>query len=189
MSALRTFLSIVPPPEIREAMRLLQEELKCSQADVRWERPAQFHATLRFLGDVASERMPELLARMREAGAGHAPFNATFHRLGAFPSTQFPRVIWIGCDGADGALLELKEHLDELLLRLGFPLEERPFHPHATLGRVRSGRRREHLTPMLEKCIFEPRNARVDRIFVMKSQLTPEGAEHSVIEAIQLEAS
>ena len=170
-------------------MRLLQEQLKSSQADVRWEHPAQFHATLKFLGDVAPETMTCVLSSVRAATEGSPPFTVTFHGLGAFPSLDAPKVIWIGAEATDGALVGIKKRVDAALLDLGFPAEQRPFHPHVTLGRVRSGRTLQHLTPMLEKCIFEPRFALVDRIIVMKSVLTSQGAEHSVIQEIQLEAS
>jgi 2'-5' RNA ligase len=189
MSAIRTFLSFSPSQEAREAMRLLQEELNGSRADVRWEQPAQFHATLKFLGGVAPEAMPRLLAAVRTLAEGCAPMSVVFRTLGAFPSLRAPKVVWIGCDAPDGRLQGFRERLDGSLIVLGFAVEDRPFHPHITLGRVRSSRRLDYLTPMLEKCIFEPRNALVDRIFVMKSVLTPQGAEHSVIEAIQLEGA
>ena len=98
-----------------------------------------------------------------------------------------PRVLWIGCENPDGRLLPLKNALDSGLLPEGFEVEDRPFHPHVTLGRVKSLRGKNDLTPMLEKLTLEPRVATVAEIIVMKSTLKPQGAVYTVLKNIRLQ--
>ncbi len=174
----RTFISISPPPEVAVKMAELQQQLKPFGAGVKWERPDQFHATLKFLGDVDPRALPGVIAAVERAssGEGVSPFEVIYESLGVFPPAGRPRVLWIGCSDPGGKLLELKTKIDSALLPLGFAVEDRPFHPHVTLGRVRDF---HHLTPIGEKCTFEPRSSLVDGIFVMKSTLTHEGGVYS----------
>lgn len=185
----RTFISFAPPLDIREEMTTLQDHLKESHAEVKWEHPDQFHATIKFLGDMDERALPDVLATVRGAVANFSPLTISFQTLGAFPTIYQPRIVWVSCNDSDGSLLDMKELLDSMLLRLGFPKDEQIFHPHVTLGRVKSNRNVQYLTPMLEKCTFEPRITVVDGISVMKSLLTPQGAKYSTIQSIHLRLS
>ena len=69
----------------------------------------------------------------------------------AFLSRLVPRVLWIGLDDPSQALGRLNERLMAALTPLGFPPEERPFHPHLTLARAQNGAPSSQLWPMLQK--------------------------------------
>ncbi|HUL45261.1 MAG TPA: RNA 2',3'-cyclic phosphodiesterase [Bacteroidota bacterium] len=183
---MRTFISFDPPADIRQEMKSLQEELMLSGADVSWELPHQLHSTIKFLGEVRQEVMPELLSALRSIASQFHPMPISYERLGGFPDLHRPRVIWIGCTDDDGNLARLKNEIDTKFVPLGFALEDRAFHPHVTLGRVKSSRNLQHLTPILEKRTFERRRATIESFFVMKSVLQPRGAVYSVIDTIHL---
>ncbi|MBI1806439.1 MAG: RNA 2',3'-cyclic phosphodiesterase [Ignavibacteria bacterium] len=186
MAFIRTFIAFNAPEPLRNDMKVLQDNLKKSGADVKWECAEKFHATIKFLGDVEESMMPVILSTIETTMLPFRPFEVTFYSLGSFPNKSHPRVIWIGCDNPDGTLLRIKDSLDKNLVQFGFEIEKRMFHPHITLGRVRSENRLRHLTPMLEKLTFEPRKAHLDGIFVMRSVLKSEGAEYSVLKSIHL---
>lgn len=188
MATIRTFISFRPPENVRDEIAKIQDQLKESHADIKWDLPQQFHATIKFLGDVEERTMPNVLSTIRRAIAGTPPFEITYQIVGSFPDNHHPRIVWIGCEDGRGTLLQLKNNLDKLLLPLGFVVEDRKFHPHITLGRVKSNRNVYHLTPMLENCTFEPRVAVVEDVLVMKSVLKPQGAEYSVLQSIHLSA-
>jgi 2'-5' RNA ligase len=59
---------------------------------------------------------------------------------------------------------------------LGYPRERRAFHPHLTLGRIRSTNRIGVLTDMVEKSIFTSDIFVVSRICLMQSRLQPAGS-------------
>lgn len=169
-------------------MGVLQSELRESGADVRWESPDKFHATIKFLGDVEEAGLPGVLRDARSACAPHPPFVVSYQGLGAFPALRHPKVVWIGCANEDGTLGRIKTSLDAGLLPHGFKVEERAFRPHVTLGRVRSARGLQHLTPRLENLTFEPQTGTISEILVMKSVLRPQGAEYSVVTSIHLQS-
>lgn len=186
MASIRTFIAFDTPDSIRQKIAALQAELKAARADVKWEMQEKFHATIKFLGNVDEAILPNVIATIEKTVQPFHSFEVVYFSLGAFPTKKRPRVIWIGCKNASGELQRMKEALDQSLLQYGFEIEDRAFHPHVTLGRVKSPRGLHDLTPMLEKRTFEPEPATIGGILVMKSVLTPQGAEYSVLKTVAL---
>ena len=186
MGTIRAFIAFDTPAPIKEAMSQTQSRLKEFKAEVRWEPPAKFHATIKFLGDVQDEMVPPVTRQIEMVVARFPPFNVVYCSMGVFPTKRRPRVIWIGCEDADGVIIGLKQALDTALRPHGFPVEERPFHPHITLGRVNGERGITDLLSNLESLNFTPLSARVERILLMKSRLKPQGSEYSIVTSIPL---
>ena len=82
--------------------------------------------------------------------------------------------------------LSLRNRIDRELLPLGFRPEERPFHPHITLARLRSERNIGNLISILENRMFEPRTVETGEIQLMKSRLNPGGSVYSIVHSTQL---
>ncbi|HEY6193050.1 MAG TPA: RNA 2',3'-cyclic phosphodiesterase [Bacteroidota bacterium] len=186
MGSIRTFIAFDTPSPVRDAMIALQEALAEADADVRWESPEKSHTTVKFLGAVDESILPGVLAATGSACREFRPFEVTYEGIGAFPDRRHPKVIWIGCRNDDGSLASLKSSLDRALASFGFPIEDRPFRPHITLGRVRGPRGLRNLTPKLEKLTFEPRKETISEILVMKSVLRPQGGEYSALTSLHL---
>ena len=186
MPPIRTFISFDTPQSIRNEIYALQSQLKNSHADVRWESQEKFHATIKFLGNVDEQQLSRVISTIEENVNRYHRFEIVYQGLGAFPAVRNPRVIWVGCENADGTLEKIKNELDDVLLPFGFEKENRKFHPHITLGRVKSSKGVTNLTPMLENLTFEPRTTTIGEILVMKSVLKSEGSVYSVLKSIQL---
>ena len=184
---IRTFIAFETPAVVREKVVALLVQLQESRADVRWESVYKFHITIKFLGDVGEAQLPEIFGLIERAARTTTGFSITYSGLGAFPNKKQPRVIWIGCENPDGILLRFKNGLDAGLAPKGFEIEERAFHPHLTLGRVKGSGNIFHLTPMLENLTFEPQSIQVDEIVVMKSTLRPQGSVYSILKKIHLQ--
>jgi len=187
MASIRTFIAFDTPQNIRREMSLLQDKLKQSHTDVKWESSDKFHATIKFLGNVEETNLSNVISTCEQTLLNKSSFTVTYQTLGCFPNKKHPKVIWIGCENTDGKLLELKNDLDRNLQHLGFEIESRTFHPHITLGRVKSEKHLHDLLPMLENLTFQREAAVIQEILIMKSILKPEGSEYSVIKAIHLE--
>lgn len=181
MTNIRTFIAIETPTDLKEEMEKVQSLLKQSNADVRWEQKEKFHATIKFLGDVQENILPKVLSVIEATVQEHPPFQLTYEGLGCFPNKKNPRVVWIGSRNDDGTLDKLKTALDTSLKPFGFEPEKRNFHPHITLGRVKSTNRIKDLISMMEKVTFEPQSITVQHITVMKSILKPQGSEYSIL--------
>jgi 2'-5' RNA ligase len=186
MSSIRTFIAIETPADVRAEMVRVQEILRASEADVRWETPDKFHITIRFLGNIEESKLGGVVSKIESVAGSFHPFPLVYESVGAFPNIGHPNIVWIGSQNPDGTLVRLKDALDRGLQPYGFEIEKRAFHPHVTLGRVKGQRGIRDLTRILEKCTFEPRSATVGGIFVMRSMLKPQGAEYSLVRSIPL---
>ena len=56
--------------------------------------------TLKFFGEVDSERLDVIAEALRFAAAGAGPLSLRLGDLGAFPSRSRPRILWVGVRGA-----------------------------------------------------------------------------------------
>ncbi|MFQ5886848.1 MAG: RNA 2',3'-cyclic phosphodiesterase [Anaerolineae bacterium] len=193
MEEVRTFVAIELSASIKSELTRVQEMLKekIATPHLRWADPANVHLTLKFLGNVPLDRIQEITAALKEACAGLSPFIMDVSGLGCFPSTNNPRVIWVGVQEETGRLKRLQEGVEESLATLGFKPERRPFRPHLTLGRVRKqahgGARRIIGGIVSATSVGDLGQMEVGEISLMKSVLLPSGAQYSCLEMIALE--
>jgi 2'-5' RNA ligase len=138
MSNVRTFTAVEVWPEIRERARSIVNRLKDAPAKVTWVKHDQMHLTMNFLGDVPLNDIPAVCKAVAGAAAPFAPFDIEMAGVGVFPSFHNPRTIWLGVGDGSEKLIALHGALADRLGELGFRVEARRFHPHLTLGRVRS---------------------------------------------------
>jgi 2'-5' RNA ligase len=186
MATLRTFIALGTPDEFRVRIGTIQEMMKQSPADVRWEPADKFHATIKFLGGVEEQKLSELGSKIKETLVPFGRVQVTFDAAGFFPHLRRPRVVWVGAKTTDPALLSIKQKLDETLAPMGFEIDSREFHPHITLGRIKSTKEINHLISIVESLRFEPFTATMGEVLLMKSILRPEGSHYSTLETYTL---
>lgn len=175
---IRTFVAIpiTPSKSLRTCMRLLAE----LGGPLRHNTPDQLHITLKFLGDTAWEQTPEVGAAIDDVLKSHVPIGIQLQGVGAFPRQQRPRVIWAGVE-AEPSLKLIANQLNERMAELGFPLEERDFHPHVTLAYVKGRLPAGAEEWFLDYQETEFGNTTVDRVELLQSELTPSGPIYTVI--------
>lgn len=101
-----------------------------ASCDGRRMRRDTLHLTLAFIGDVARERLADLIAAGDRVHA--AAFTLTLDRIAAW---RHNRIVWAGAKAAPDALSDLFGQLTAAVAEAGFPLEPRKFAPHVTLLR------------------------------------------------------
>jgi len=176
----RLFVSMDLPQAIKEAAGIVQKRLRETGADVSWTRPEGMHLTLKFLGDVEKKRLQDIQAALTETGGSFHPITIAREGLGGFPTLDKPREIWLGLKEPSGELIGLQKRMDRALALLGFPQESRDFHPHLTLGRVRSHRDGGALLQALK--VLDPVRLgewRLGEINLMQSALRPGGSVYT----------
>ncbi len=164
----------------------LQKDLRSFEADVRWIATPAIHLTLKFLGDADPAIIPRLTDAFRVASEFEPALKLRLHGLGFFPDSKSPRILWCGVGGDTDALLRIQQKVEAACNSLGFPAENRRFHPHLTLGRVKGKR---NLQPLVD-CIkigsdFEC-NFSAGCYNIYRSTLKPQGATYTVMETIRL---
>ena len=183
---MRLFAAVNLPADLRQAIHAAAAPLRGADLPVKWVDADGVHLTLKFLGNVVAERLPELSAALDRACEGMRGFAVGLQGFGAFPSAAHARVLWLGCESAPP--LELLQHaVEREYAALGFPLEGRPFQPHLTLGRARTRSRTGvgGLEGLLETTVFEA-TWDVRAVDLMESELSPAGANYAVRHRVAL---
>ncbi len=185
----RAFLAIDLPGSLRGALARYQDKLKQSSADVRWVPVGNVHLTLKFFGQLPEKDVDPICEAAQGVAASVAPFELQVAGAGAFPNPRSPRVIWVGLGGDLEALGAFYQMLESAFASLGHLPEGRPFHPHLTLGRVRSPAGRERLTRMLQE-VPPPESPgfQVGEVILFRSQLSPQGSTYTPLKVIALGA-
>lgn len=179
---MRLFIAVGLGEEMREKLAEVSAGLAHRLQGVSWVRPENIHLTLKFLGEVGEDDIPAVGQALDETASCHRPFDLSGRGLGAFPSPSRPRVIWAGLEGDRESLSRLARDVEERLSALGFPAEERPYHPHLTLGRVKNPSGPAGLEKILRETGADSLGPLpVAVLLLMKSTLAPDGAVHEVL--------
>ncbi|MCJ7523534.1 MAG: RNA 2',3'-cyclic phosphodiesterase [Dehalococcoidia bacterium] len=191
MESVRAFIAIELPGSVKSALSQLQDNLKRSEhASVKWVDTGSIHLTLKFLGNIATDTIPELTKVLSEATRGITPFHLELGEMGVFPNLRAPRVVWVGLRGETATLSVLQENIESALIPLGFPPENRAFSPHLTLGRVREkaspGERRSLGQAVASSKVASMEPFPVDSLSLIRSTLTREGAVYSRLYSVAL---
>ena len=134
---IRVFLAVELSLDVRKKLSELQQQLKKILPPINWVRPESIHLTLKFLGYVEPLSISQLQSVLEPLGKKQDPFSIEVHGLGVFPHIKHPRIFWAGFTGNTHALHDLVFEIDVVLETLGFPPEEKTYHPHLTLARIK----------------------------------------------------
>lgn len=179
---MRLFVALNLPRKERDRVHRAARALRERELPVRWAAPDHYHLTLKFLGEVRSERVDQIGGVLARVAAGCSPFSARIGGFGAFPSIRRPRVLWVGVEPTS-ALRCLKQDVEWALAALGFERETRAFHPHLTLGRV-DRNDEAGIFRGLDALVAEMScdgSVPVRSVELMRSQILADGARYSVV--------
>ena len=181
----RCFVAIEIPEAVKAEIAELQRALKQFRARVSWARSESIHLTLKFLGNVESGLIPEVVGALDAAVSSSKAFMVRAEGVGCFPNSRRPRVMWVGLDGEDD-LRVVQGAVESAMEPLGFERETRKFNPHLTLGRVKSTQGIDDVVRRMEQLGFVKREFPATEIRLMQSDLQPTGAVYTVIHTISL---
>lgn len=186
---IRCFVAIELPAAVKAELSALQQQFKAARMDfARWVNPESIHLTLKFLGEVPQERVPEMVKAIEEAVDGIKPFSLELNGLGVFPNARQPRVFWVGVGGDLERLKTLQGNADVTLGALGFEEEQREFTAHLTLARMRDDAapdQKRAFGELVGRTSFESRHRfTVHGVNLMRSQLKPTGAVYTALAVV-----
>ncbi len=135
---IRTFIGISLSDnykrELKDFAHAWQDRVRSRLA---WTKPANWHLTLKFLGDIPEEKVGALgiaLGRIR-----FQSFALQAGGAGVFPPLRQgnPRVVWVGLARGGKECCALAEKIEQTTTALGYPPGKKPFAAHLTLARVK----------------------------------------------------
>ena len=173
---MRIFIAVPLPDAVKSTLKNLQ----VSADNIRWQPPHQLHITLKFLGDTSEEDIQLLKSEL--ADVSQPSFALRLTQWGTFPEKGRPSVIWVGVE-PEQKITTLHKKVEKTCAVLGFDADERPFVPHITLGRPKKATRQQVSSIMQDP---EQVEFLVRHFGIYKSELSPEGAQHSLIKKYPL---
>ena len=180
-------MAINLPETVRAMVHEATVPLRAAAPWVAWTPAEKLHLTVKFIGEREEASVPALAEELVRAALGHAPVSVAMGGIGAFPNFRRPHVVWMGVE--PHPRLELLHHdVERACERQGIEVEGRAFRPHLTLGRI--GRRPamdalRALARARRDVTFRTELA-VDSVDLMRSELRPDGARHTLVASAPL---
>ncbi len=188
----RLFIALETNDVMQQTITAVQQRLvRRGELPVRWVLPTQVHLTLQFLGNVVSAHIPSLVAAVSPAVARHDTLQLRAEGVGASPSVEAPRVLWLGLRG-DERLMALQRSVAQAVQMVeGISADHKPFRPHLTLGRVARLHRDTPglaaVSAALRRPIAVPATAwTVNSVVLIRSVLSAGGSRYTVRERFPL---
>ena len=189
---IRVFVAVELSSEVREKISALQQQLNTTLPPMNWVRPESIHLTLKFLGSVEPSRISQLLSVLEPIGKRQNKFSVDVQDLGVFPHVKHPRIFWVGVTGKTHALQELVLKIEAVLEPLGFPLEDKPYHPHLTLARMTRENAIVGSALVKNRILHSDQQLGtlpIDRFILFQSDLDSFGATYTPLGSVQLSGS
>lgn len=180
---MRLFVAVPIPQAIQDQLRKLHTSIPTA----RWVDVANIHITLKFIGEVDQHQATGITSMLRTFQS--PAFDIHLQGVGTFPpgNRKPPRVLWVGIH-PQPLLAALQRKVESALNALGIPPEDRPFSPHLTLARFKTEKPLSQVDQFLaQHADFKLPSFHVTEFLLMKSQLSPQGAQYSHLAAYPLE--
>ncbi|MEV7117509.1 RNA 2',3'-cyclic phosphodiesterase [Kitasatospora griseola] len=129
----RFFVALAPPDDAKDELARALQPAYAAYPLLRWNRIADWHITLAFLGELPSTAAPVLRSALPGAAASHPALRLALRGGGHFDE----RLLWSGIGGDLEGLHRLATDVRELLRSCGLDFPDRPLRPHLTLARSR----------------------------------------------------
>lgn len=176
---MRAFVALeLQEPGIIDGLVGFQRELEKTGGDLKLVELENLHFTVKFLGEISDAQASEAAKRLQALKLPGA--SVTVKGVGAFPSPGNPNVIWVGVATEDvGKVRQIAEPVITALEGVG-ERDNRPFHAHLTVARVRTARNRSEVESLIQANsdrVFG--NAKLSTLKLKSSVLTSMGARHS----------
>jgi 2'-5' RNA ligase len=171
----RIFIAIKTEPE--ETFQRMYASLRAAlgNENITWVSPENIHLTLVFLGEIEEERIKIAGIVLKQKCTGFGEFVIRLSGTGVFRNLNEPKVLWLGIENPD-RLIMLSDLINTGLKDTGFKIEDHPFNPHITLGRIKFIKNKEILRSAIARYqdIFI-QEVHVRDVILYESILKPEG--------------
>ena len=152
---------------------------------VKWVEPENTHLTYAFLGEVAAQALPAIQNSIDAVAGAFKRMPVALGGLGAFPSLERPRVLWLGIRQGAAPLKAMAMKLYGNLAAEGY-IFEHEFSAHVTLARVKGRLDAAALAAAAAKAGELDVRDTVVSLDLMESRLSSSGPEYRVIHSRKL---
>lgn len=145
---MRVFVAVdIEDSQLLSAIGTLKDVVQATGVPQKPVEDENLHLTLAFIGEVGEvvvERLGDALKRVE-----HEAFKIHLRGLGAFPTINKPRVVWVGISEGKEELVSLHNEIAKALLSAGIGFRGSSFEPHLTITRIKGMRNLSNLVKVL----------------------------------------
>jgi len=178
---IRTFISVPVPEPLFNLQKKLKVTISEKMGKIRWLHKDQIHLTIKFLGDTTEDSINDVRHVMQKVADEFKPFNISIQKTGCFPKIERPRVMWIGVSGELDKLYQLVEKIQKKLNPLGFPKDEKKYHPHITIARAKYPQKKTPDISTFLNTSFNPIPFPIKKVQFISSELFPNGPVYTIL--------
>ena len=181
----RVFIAINLDKEIKKYLSNIQEDIinyNNAQLKMKIVERRNLHISIKFLGDLNRLEIEKISLALQKLSSKYQPFKINLSkRIGIFPSTKKPRVIWIGVEKGISEVEKIYHDIERELQGESFYNNDKKFTTHITLGRVKNIKYPNNLIEFINKIDFKDISQMVNSVELMESNLTTKGPIYRVI--------
>lgn len=175
----RIFIGIPVPPAIRKQLAALPHDI----AGAKWSDSANYHLTLAFIGETERDAIDRICEALRRVEAMQFPL--AIHGVGRFDT----RILWAGVT-SHAHLHGLQGRVRAALDGIGIDYDHRPYRPHVTMARLKSGLDETQLQAwMQEHAALASHSFLVEHFHLYESASTPAGVRYEPLATFSLSAA
>jgi RNA 2',3'-cyclic 3'-phosphodiesterase len=188
---LRLFVGITAPAAWKRAISEWRRKIQPRFSDSfgRWTSESNLHLTMRFFGSVDEAEAIGIGEALQKVVGEAKAFSVSAGELGCFPNASRPRIVWLGLKKDTEPLVKLEASVRAATAEFGQAPEDRDFHPHLTLARVKEARRqdRDALRELMGKgAPIDVSVWRVEELELIRSELRPSGSVYTTLASYRL---
>lgn len=186
VTPVRAFVALEIPEAVRTALASSLDDIRGDLPQARWTRPAGWHLTLKFLGDVDWPTLENLVSKLAAETAECRPVGVQLGTSGFFPRPTRARVAWVGGEATNAPATAAA--VEQAARSVGFARERRPWSLHLTVARLRSPWPEPAVSAFLDWGRRLEIGAFVCReVVLFESDLRPDGAVYTALERFLLQ--
>ncbi|WP_457572438.1 RNA 2',3'-cyclic phosphodiesterase [Desulfovulcanus sp.] len=182
---MRLFIGISVPETYQVKLQEIHDRWKSRfKSRLSWTRKGNWHLTMKFLGEVEETGLHEIKNALDKIHLSSVWLKGG--QAGYFASRNVIRVLWLGLTGEVDVVEDWVRDIEEEFHHLGFSKENRPFHPHLTLARVKRFSASDPWSEFREYVSgVEWPEFKVQRINLWQSKLTPHGPVYQLVHSVE----
>ena len=182
----RVFCAVELPVAVRTRLEKHVAQLRRDVPDAAasWSRVENIHLTLKFFGNVEVKRIEKISEVAQRVAKQFSRFRISVGETGVFPRPSRPQVLWIGVNDPSGQLSALQEKFETECAAEGFAKEDRAYHPHLTIARLRKPEGARDLADTHLQMQFDSIEVNVEELVLFRSELSPKGARYTPISRV-----
>ncbi len=177
---MRLFYGIELNDDIRDNIYQIIQDLDINYRGIKWVEKENLHITLEFFGETNKNEMENLIELTKNIN--FTKFNLSLYSIGGFPFLEKAKVLWVGLKEHKIELMNLYNKLHFTCKNIKSNLDDRPYHPHITIARVKRPLNSSNIKKIEKYSQMNFGELTVKKITLFQSELKKQGPEYKIIQ-------